>query len=245
MTAPRLPFVVPLVLALAAAAGGCGSDSSASARTPVGCVLADVSGSTREARREYLGDFARFARSVADGGADEICLVVAAGDPLAEGAPMFAPVGPSPEHRDSPDFAPGEIRANVDAATADVGALLDKPPVRDGGSALVEAAVVAADVLEPGDRLLMLTDGIQFSPAAGDFHDVDLSAAGITTLLDKLEQNDLLADLEGVEIEIPLLLFHPGGLDMDAEQQVGIREFWTAWASRTGGELVPRDRGDD
>jgi hypothetical protein len=198
-----------------------------------------VSGSTRSARSEYAGAFSTFATDIGEDGTGNLCLIVAAGDPIAESEPMFAPVGPSEEHRDSPDFAPGEIRANVEAATQDFEALMIHPRLANDGSALVEAAVVAADVLQPGDRLSILSDGIQSSPTIGDFHEIDLSDAGIDALLDRLQQSGLLADLHGVVVEMPLLLFHPGGLHMRAERQADIRRFWERWAQRAGARLAP------
>lgn len=219
---------------------GCGETDVAD--RPAGCVLADVSGSTKDARTEYSGEFASFARYIGEKGIGEVCLVMAAGDPIAEGAPMYAPVGPSAQHRDSPDFAPEEIQANVEAATTDVKGLLARPPVAAKGSAIVEAAVVAGDVLKEGDCLTILSDGVQHSGATGHFRTIDLSDVGITRLLDRLQQAGLLARLDGVRVDMPLLLFHPGGMHMQAERQVQIKIFWKRWLERTGG--VPDACGD-
>ncbi|MBE2318340.1 hypothetical protein DVA67_020330 [Solirubrobacter sp. CPCC 204708] len=235
MTPTRRTLALSL-LCTALAAAGCGDDDGPQ-QLASGCALADVSGSTRTARSEYAGAFASFARHIGERGSGRLCLIIAAGDPIAESAPLFAPVGPSEEHRDSPDYAPGEITENVNVARTDFESMMTDPPVSARGSALVEAAVVAADVLAPGDRLTILSDGIQTSETVGDFHDVDLSEAGITALLDRLEQAGLLADLQNVTVEMPLLLYHPGGLNMSAERQAAIRRFWQRWAERAGARL--------
>lgn len=240
------PWIVAGVIAAFAIGGfgitqlvdrGPGAIAGVPSNTSRGCALADVSRSTEDVRGEYVDEFKRFATDIGTHGAGRVCLVVAAGDPLAESNVIWADVGPTAEHRNSPDFAPGEIKQNVDAATEDVEKLLANPPVSKGGSALIEAGLVAGQVLKPGDVLLWLSDGVQNSRAVGNFHRLDLSDAGIQRLLEELEQQGLLADLEGVHVEIPLLLYHPGGMNMSAERQVQIRRFWEAWAERCGAIL--------
>jgi hypothetical protein len=235
--------VLPCIGALLSGCGGT-QTASASSQTAItstssGCTLADVSGSTADVRTAYTGAFARFATAIGTQGDGHICLIVAAGNPLSESEPMNAFVGPTAAHRNSPDYAPGEIQANVEAASKNVLALLEHPPVRAGGSALIEAAVVAGMVLKPGDWLQFLSDGIENSSTVGDFHSLDLSAAGIQRLLNRLATEGLLAHLAGVRVEMPLLLYHPGGLRMDAERQIQIADFWQAWAKRCGATLAP------
>lgn len=259
MRQPRKSGMLAAALAVVCAAlvaSGCGAESDAGANgapgtaprdaridgDTVGCTLADVSDSTVRARREYTAEFARFATALGEKGAGRVCLVVAAGDPLAESKPMWAPVGPSPEHRDSPDLAPGEIQASVAAASRDVGQMLAHPPAHRGGSALVEGAVVAGRVLQPGDVLQFLSDGMQNSAATGSFYRRDLSPSGIRQLLDTLQQQGLIAHLDGVQVVMPLVLYHPGGTGTSAPRQTQVTNFWRAWAARAGATLTLTER---
>lgn len=205
-----------------------------------GCAVGDVSGSTRDVRDTYTDAFRAFATRIGTTGNGKVCLIVAAGDPIAEGVPRFAEVGPDADHEDSPDLAPVDVKRKVDVATADVASALAHPEVGVGGSALVEAASVAAQVLKPGDKLLWLTDGVQNSPAVGDFTQIDLSDAAITRLLDDLASKDLLPSMAGIEVQMPFLLYHPGGMRMRVERQQQVKGFWDAWADRVGAKLVTR-----
>ena len=108
--------------------------------TSGGCAIGDVSGSTAGVRDTYVAAFRTFATDIGTDGSGKVCLIVAAGDPIAEGVPQFANVGPDQEHRGSPDLAPVDVTRKVEAATADVSRELAHPEVGVGGSALVEAA---------------------------------------------------------------------------------------------------------
>lgn len=211
--------------------------ASGSDRKPSGCVIADVSESTEEARPRYTATFGRFSTDIGNEGSGKVCLVVAAANPLTEGTPISAYVGPDPEHVGKP-LAKGDVERRVQLATSQLSQLLAEPAVDQKGSALVEAATVAADVLEPGDRLLFLSDGLQWSPTVGHLQEMELTPAVIANLMDKLEGLGLLPDLEGVRIEFPFLLLHPGGLPGGEEETVRIKEFWEVWADETGAELV-------
>jgi len=227
--------VLALVLAAAVAAmvfAAGGSDSKAS-----GCVIADVSESTSEARSRYAAAFGEFASGIGNEGSGELCLVVAAAKPLTEGTPISAYVGPDPEHVDKPQ-AKGDVEQRVQTATSQLSQLLAEPSVDQKGSALVEAATVTADVLEPGDRLLILSDGFQWSPTAGHLQEMDLDPVAIEDLIRKLDGIGLVPDLEGVEIEFPFMLLHPGGLPNGEETALGIKSFWKAWVEETGAEMV-------
>jgi hypothetical protein len=235
-----LAFVV-----LACALSACGESKSSTAGDPraprangyAACVVADVSGSTRKARRFYADAFRKFVKDAGTDGSGQVCLVVASGDPQSQGTPRVANVGPEPSHRDNPVYAPGEIARAVATATGQFAALMAHPGVSAHGSAIVESAAVVAPNLHRGDRLLMTTDGFQSSDLVGDFHDADLSDAGIAKLLDKIEQARLLPDLSGVTVQMPLLLFHPGGTSFSQVDQSEIRSFWIAWAHRTHAKL--------
>lgn len=203
-----------------------------------GCTILDVSKSTTVARTKYLDSFRAFATEDGTHGSGDLCLILAAGDPIAEGRAVNAFVGPTEDHRDSPDFRDGEIEQAVNAQVSQLDQVLANPPIeRRGGSSLVEAAVVAADHLEPGDHLQILSDGLQTSPATGRIQSEDLTLETIDSLLDRLESQGLMADLDGVTIEFPDILYHPGGLKMTAAQQVAIRGFWEQWAERSGGSI--------
>lgn len=260
---PRRALLVSLVAALCL--GGCGGASSDEAESSTvvstatstdgeqqqegvsGCVIADVSESTDEVRNRstlrysrYVETFGAFATGIGMDGSGRVCVILAAGNPLTEGAPVDVFVGPQPEHRDSPDYRGPDVQAAVGSAQAGLREVFENPARTQPGSALAEAAVVAADKLEPGDRLMFLSDGVQHSPPAGSFRAADLSSQGIELLLDRLDGRGLIPDLEGVYVEFPHLLEHPGDeADTDASavtpaQGIDIRAFWTAWADRVG-----------
>src|SRR4051794_22202477 len=98
MTKLRLLLAAGLVSpALALSACGGGDDGTQAATRPNGynaCVIADVSGSTRRARTQYVNAFRTFATDAGEHGSGSLCLVLAAGDPQAEGTPMTTSVAP-------------------------------------------------------------------------------------------------------------------------------------------------------
>jgi hypothetical protein len=199
-----------------------------------GCVVADVSGSTRQARPLYVSAFSKFATDIGLHGSGALCLILAAGDPQAEGVPMTTSVAPT--HR-NPIYAPREVAAAVSTASRQFSELLAHPPVKRAGSAIAESAAVAARGLHRGDHLLLATDGIQSSDLLGDFHRVDLSPDGIRALLTKLSRAGLMPNLEGVTVSMPLLLIHPGGTSMSTAREARVRRFWEVWANHAGATL--------
>lgn len=199
------------------------------------CVVADVSGSTREASKSYVEKFTKFATETGEDGSGELCVVTAAGDPIAEGAPLTYSVGPDSDPT-TPEAA-AEVRAKVTDAARQYRSLLAHPGVNRVGSELVEAAVVASASLKPGDRLSFLSDGLQNSDATGAIKDENLTPAKIDSILDDLDEAGLLADLDGVRVEFPLMNFHPGGNSADSHNLIGVEAFWRAWADRVGAEL--------
>lgn len=230
--------VVAVVFAMMSKHGG-----STVAQRASGCAGGDVSGSTADVRDQYIDAFRQFATDIGQNGSGKVCLIVAAGDPIAEGLPRWANVGPKKEDKDSPDLAPVEIKQNVDAATRDVAQELNHPTAGVRGSALVEAASVAARLLKPGDKFLWLTDGVQNSPAVGNFQTIDLSDAAIAKLLTHLGDQNLLPSMSGVEVDMPFLLYHPGGMSMNIARQQQVQRFWNAWASRVGATLNTNPMG--
>lgn len=202
-----------------------------------GCVIADVSESTEEARPRYVGAFRDFATEIGTEGSGKLCLVVAAAHPLTEGTPVPAYVGPDPGDAGKAG-ARGQVEEHTQVVTAQFSHLLSHPSVDEKGSALVEAATEAANVLEPGDRLLFLSDGLQWSRLVGHLQDMELDPVTIGALMEKLRRLGLLPDLKGVRVEFPFLLLHPGGLPGDESEVLGIQEFWKTWAHETGAEIV-------
>lgn len=204
---------------------------------PSACVIADVSESTAEAREEYSAEFAKFATEVGLDGSGHLCVIVAAADPLAEGTPEPTFVGPEPGNEDGPEAA-SEVRERVAIATDDFESLLENPPVEEAGSALVEAAAQAAEVLEPDDRLMYLSDGIQWSEEVVHLTETELGSAEMAALFGQLEGDGMLPDFDGTEVRFPFLGYHPDGLDEGSGE---VRRFWDAWAEATGADLVVRE----
>lgn len=226
-------IVLPAIAILVGAAISSGVFSTA--RSADSCVIADLSHSTVAARPRYVGAFRDFAQRAGNEHSGDLCLILAGRDPLAESPPLWTSVAPQSD-RDALK-APVEIRTRVESAVTDFESYLDNPPIEGNESALVEAAVAAGRVLEEGDELLLLSDGYQNSPATGRIKKLDLTTAKIELILDRLEASGLLADLRGVEISYPLMLFHPGGTEVGASA-IRVRQFWDAWIARTGADLI-------
>lgn len=209
----------------------------ASGHKSSGCAILDVSVSTQKARASYTEKFANFATEIGNEGSGEICVVLAAADPLVEAVPVTTSVAPDPELAGTPE-GPVEIEEKVAVAMAEVTELLEHPSIDTRGSGLVEAANVAAKKLEPGDRIIYLSDGFEWSKAVGHLMQMDLSTAGIAKLIQRLKREGLLPDLHGITVEFPLMLFHPEGLRRNASQENRVVDFWKAWAAATGAKLV-------
>jgi hypothetical protein len=232
------------VCALGVLLTGCGGGGR-SGNGLSACVIADVSGSTGEARSAYTSDFNLLAKRVGTVGSGNICVVLTAGDPQAEAPVADVYVGPTATR--SRIAAPestspkNKILLAVAKASKQFEAVLAEPVVGDPGSALIEAAVVAAHHLRPGDELLYLSDGIQNSPTTGNFLSVDLSTEARERLLARLKQEGLIPDLEGVRVSFPFLLYHPHGLRIPQEQEVDIRSFWEEWAGQAKATWSPEE----
>lgn len=198
------------------------------------CAIADVSGTTRQARAFYPAEFVKVATAAAERGSGELCLVVAGGNP-AESRPMLANVGPA--NRGNSVRAPAEIRENVALVTDQFTGLLTDPPVRDRHSGLVEAAVVAAPLLRSGDRLSFFTDAQQNTEVLA-LTSVEFSPAGIDAALDRLERKGLLPSLAGVKVTFVLPGFRPDERSPAAARKAAKAAlFWKMWAERVGAEL--------
>lgn len=212
---------------------GCGGTASPTTGTASACVIADVSGSTQEARGAYVSSFSALAERIGTSGSGNICVVLTAGDPQAEGPVANMYVGPRRPVADSEELTTaGRVELAVKKARKHLIAMLSEPPEGDPGSALLEAGAVAARELKPGDELLYLSDGIENDHTFGNFLFENLSPSATATLLDRLERAHLLPDLEGIPVRFPYLLYHPHGLRIGQEQEENIHRFWEAWAER-------------
>ena len=233
----RLLILAGAILAAVAIAAVVAVASGSKEHKANACVIADVSESTDLARQRYGSEFARFATSIGLDGSGEICVIFAAADPLAESLaePLF--VGPATSNEGGLGEVP-DVEGKVAVAREDLEAHLADPSIREKGSALIEAATDAAQFLQPGDRLLFLSDGLQWTPGLHLARE-ELTPGAIATLLDSLEGEDLVPDLEGVEISFPYLLYHPGGLDQEKVRQ--IIAFWEAWAARAEATITVRE----
>ncbi|HEV7771534.1 MAG TPA: hypothetical protein VGO66_12865 [Solirubrobacterales bacterium] len=202
-----------------------------------GCVIVDVSESTEVARQEYGEEFSDFATSIGLDGSGDMCVIFAAADPLAESLaePLF--VGPAESKKGGIEER-SDVEAKVAVAREDLESSLAGSSLRDNGSALIEAGVEAAQFLQPGDRLLYLSDGLQWTPEL-HLSKLDLTPTAIARLLAEMEAEGLIPDLEGVEISFPFMLYHPGGID-DAKVR-RITDFWEEWAERARADITVRE----
>jgi hypothetical protein len=223
--------VAILAVVMVALTSGAGAGKSS------GCAILDVSESTEDARASYTEKFAEFATEIGNDGSGNVCVILAAADPLAEAVPVSNSVAPDPKNVGTPD-APIEIEEKVEAMTAGVADLLEDPGIDDRGSGLVEAANVAAKHLQAGDRLVYLSDGLQWSKSVGHLMQMDLSTAGIAALIRRLDREGMLPDLRGVQVDFPLMLFHPEGFTGDLAQENRVPVFWEAWAAATHANLT-------
>ncbi len=225
-----------LVLVALAVAAVALAESGGGGHKKSGCVILDVSKSTAEARKRYPEEFGKFATAIAEDGSGQICLVLAAADPIAEGAPLYTSVAPEPDNEGTPAGVI-EVEEKIQNATEEVTRLAEEPGVREGGSGLVEAAVVASEALQSGDELLYLSDGLQWSKAAGHLMKMDLSPTGVSHIIDTLKERELIPSLEGVTVHYPLMLYHPESFHGNAAAANEVKGFWVAWARAAHAEL--------
>jgi hypothetical protein len=228
-----------LLVPLAATVSGCAlvpetnRDASIDHSKPSTCVIADVSGSTRNARGNYVGSFSDTVRKDGLEGSGDLCMIIAAGDPTQRPV-MTANVGPI--HRGNSTYAPREVEGKVKTITDQFRQVLVDPGVLVKGSALMESASVASNYLESGDVLVFYSDAFQMSPLI-DVHDMDYSDAGIDAALNKLDARRLLPKMPGVTVRFPFPLVRPEQTDLTAGQMAGIKAMWERWAVRTGTKL--------
>ncbi|WP_432558794.1 hypothetical protein [Granulicoccus sp. GXG6511] len=135
------------------------------------------------------------------------------------------------------------VREEIDRVVEEANDKILAAPEQQGGTDIVGALCVASDLLKGHEpkRLVLLTDGINnrepfvltrapLDDASIGQHVIDLRASG------------QLCDLAGTRVEI-----YGAGIgwdtgEMSAEQLAGVRRFWSAVVSASGGELVAYQR---
>jgi hypothetical protein len=229
------PVLRPVVALIAVAAlAGCGEEPP----TGRGCVILDVSASAKdEYTAAYAGGFERFATKMGMERTGDVCFAVAA-NALSGGPASWGNF--SPQDRDDPNRAPGQVRQKVAAALGQLQTTVEHPAVERNGSELVEAIALVSRNLAAGDEILLLSDSIQVSGLTGDFtrKRVDLTDQGISDLLDKIAEARLLPNLEGIALRVPFGLYSVKPLHMGARRQAAVQAFWSAYAKRTGATLT-------
>ena len=204
-----------------------------------GCVVVDVSPlPLHELTHAYVPGFERFISRVAQHGSGDVCFAFAARG-LSGGAAAWGHFGcdnPADTLR-----CPPQVRASVNAAAAQLSSVAAGAGDLHGASQLVEAVALVAPATRPGDEILLLSDAVQNSGLTGDFtrHATRLDAAGIVNILDRLAARGMLPDLRGRRLRIPYALYRSDGpMNMGAARKLAVLAFWTAYAHRTGAELV-------
>ena len=82
----------------------------------------------------------------------------------------------------------------------------------------------------------MLSDGLQNGPDTGRV--IKMDQAQISKVMDHLKEVELIPDLRGIDVEFPLMLFHPEGIGVSAERAQVVREFWRQWVALSEGTLT-------
>jgi hypothetical protein len=194
------------------------------------CGLADVSGSTKKARKRYGERWRLIAldQSLRDG---RVCFAAVAGS-----ADEIEPVPRSLAAENPANSSDAELerRQKVLAVAKEFDALLRKPPTTVPGSALIEALSMVGGKMTPGDAIHVFSDGLQASEVM-TLRRIERTGAGIEQALDRLDRRRLLPDLSGVRVVFALPDFRPGGSVVTPEET---RAFWTAWAQRTNADLT-------
>jgi hypothetical protein len=228
------PVVAALATAAAVAFGAAGCDvpligTKHHSAGGVHVVVGDVSASTTDARTAYATAFNTEVRALANERAT-LVVILAAGDPLEDVQPM--------RHDFATDYEGQETKANADLATqantvaGQFRELLEKPPVRVGGTALLRAFVAAARQHPRG--ITAYTDGVENSRDLR-LDEVQFNEAGLKRALDQVQAKGLLPNLRGVPVRIVLPGYHPGGGQVDP---LDVQRFWEKWAKRTGAQLT-------
>jgi hypothetical protein len=243
----------PLRIAVIAAlltlvATGCGDKTN-----PRFCVVAEGSGSTRDAdiRNAYLTAFGQDVTWFSDQPGDQpMCLILATGDPTLNPIAM-QPIHAADPH--SPD-ADGEVDGNVATARAGFAQVLgyasDKQhtPLAEALFALAQRAELKA-----GDTVAVYSDMRQFSqfveiPAITRLNNPPAQSAAIDGALDGLAAAHLLPDgengapsLQGIRIVAPVPdVSRPSAPEdprLPQARAAAAHEFWQRWAARVGADL--------
>lgn len=240
----RRATLATLVVAVLAAIGlsGCGRAKVGAAR---GCVIVDISGSSRPLiEGQYLPGFIKFVQRISREGTGEVCFAfVGAGNTGGPGAAAhFGCSNPDDRVR-----CPGEIKNNVQAAAAQlstVGEQIANAPGRNqfrGASRILETISAIAPATRAGDEILVLSDAIQDSGLTGDFNRgkrIAMDEADIQRIIGRLRQARLLPDLQGRTLRVPYPLISAKGPSRwsDARKEK-LHRFYEAYAAATNAAL--------
>lgn len=189
------------------------------------CAVVDLSGSSALERPRYLATFTELAADLARRRGN-LWVVLAADRRGAEGPVQMSPSPSDPRSASSIGVLVAHQTAQLRQMMANVSST--------GRSELLEAASRCQPVLRRGDQLALITDGIQSSPVAGDFHVADLTRSGRGSLFEKLDRASLSPALGGIRVMAPVLLPLAGGASLTPTRQQQIRLFWRGWAARSG-----------
>lgn len=219
-----------LVIAGVFLVAGCGGEDP-----PKRIAIIDVSGSTVDARDDYLNDFRKTTRELAlEKGT--LHVIVIGGKPLTESKPL--PVTFSTEENGR--LAEADLLSQAETVIGQVQYLLENPPVENRDTALIRAFVLAAGS-EAGRTegpldIVVYSDGIEYSEDLDMFND-PLDDAAITTKLDRLEADKLIPTLTGVPVRFVLPGLQHKGPEVDMIQ---VESFWRAWGERSGATVTWR-----
>lgn len=239
----RALWAVAVALVLAAIAAGCGSAERSAER---GCVIVDISGSSRPLiTSTYLPGFKTFVQRIAKKGTGQVCFAfVGAGS--TGGANAVAKF--SCPNKNDRLRCPEQIDRNVEAAaqqlsaTAEGIATAPGPNAFKGATQLLETIATVAPATRPGDEILVMSDALQDSGLTGDFNSgetLSLDDPSIERILDKLRTNRLLPDLHGRTLWIPYPLVTAGDpLTISPAHRQRIKRFYELYAEATGAELM-------
>ncbi|MDQ3933063.1 MAG: hypothetical protein M3340_00345 [Actinomycetota bacterium] len=244
----RPAIIVAIVVAFLTAAvlvlvPGWNSDEAPNPRAPLGtydgCVVVDVSSSTRKSRHAYLRAAREFALRVGTSSDGEICVITAGGNPLASEV-LGADVGPDRGVADNNAQEKAQVSQKVDHFVDQLGRLLEAERTERPGSAVIASMIAASRALREGGRLLVATDGLETS-SLGQFTQMNLSPPGRRRFIVRLQRRDLLARLGGVTVEMPFLNFSSATVAI--ERQVAIEAFWLEYLQRAGATVEIGRRG--
>jgi len=221
------------IRAFGAAAGLSDSSNAFSA-----CVVFEDRGRSSPEASSYLDAYTDLAADLVRSGDGQLFVVWVASDGDVSGPDL---IGTLASNRRRPSNATAR-RQLVVAARREVSSklLAARDPRYPPGTRhryrapIVEAAARCNGVLTPGDRLALLSSGVQSSSETGDFRKIGLTDAAIDRLLGRLVHAYLIPQYRGVQITGPLLFESSIGAELPARRQQQVLRFWRAWSRRAG-----------